>query len=181
MQPDERNKLIADNMGLVGKVIKDKVRDVRRIGIYDYDDLFQIGCIGLIKAVDAFKPGKAQFSTYAYACIRNEIYEAIEYATLRRNREEIIEPSMLPEDSVNEDFHVTQFGLDRILGEAQTQASGIIAKGIEAIRLLADGYSHREIGESMGEASANNVSAWVAKARRYLGARPEISALEEFI
>ena len=168
MQPDERNKLIADNMGLVGKVIKDKVRDVRRIGIFEYDDLFQIGCIGLIKAVDAYKPGKAQFSTYAYVCIRNEIFEAIEYATLRRNREEIIEPRMIQEDSVNEDFTVTQFGLDRILDEAQAQASGVTIKGIDAIRLLADGYTNRDIGERMGGVRANNVSAWVSKARKYL-------------
>ena len=41
------------------------------------------------------------------------------------------------------------------------------AKGIRALRLMADGYSAREIGEQMG-ASANNVTAWVSRARQYL-------------
>ena len=71
--------------------------------------------------------------------------------------------------------------MNRILGDAQAQAGGVTAKGIEAIRLLAQGYTHREIGERMGGASANNVSAWVARARKYLRARPEIAALGELI
>ena len=44
-------------MGLVGKVIKDKVHGVNGLGIYTYDDLFQIGCIGLCKAAATDKGG----------------------------------------------------------------------------------------------------------------------------
>ena len=168
-------------MGLVGKVIKDRVRDVRRIGIYTKDDLFQIGCIGLCKAVDTYKTGNCRLSTYAYVLIRNEIYDAIEYATLRRSREELIDPGFLPEESVQEPFPETQYGINQILDEAQMQAGGVTAKGIAAIRMLADGYTHREIGERMGGASANNVSAWVAKARKHLKKRPDIAALGEFV
>lgn len=47
--------------------------------------------------------------------------------------------------------------------------------------MLAQGYTHREIGERMGGFSANNVSAWVARARKYLKSKPEIAALGEFI
>ena len=181
MQQDERNRTIEDNMGLVGKVIKDKVRNAHRIGIYTSDDLFQIGCIGLCKAADTYRPGKGGLSTYAYVLIRNEIFDAIEYATLRRNREDIIDSSLLPEANAQEPFTGIQYGLELILDEAQTQAGGVTAKGIEAIRLLADGYTHREIGERMGGASANNVTAWVAKARKYLKKRPEIAVLGEFV
>ena len=181
MLPDKRNSVIEGNMGLVGKVIKDKVRDIRGLGIYTYDDLFQIGCLGLCKAADTYKPGKGRFSTYAYVLIRNEVFDAIEYATLRRRREELVDPSLLPEETTQASFAETQYGLNKILDEAQTQASGVTAKGIEAIRQLADGYTHREIGERMGGASANNVSAWVAKARKYLKARPDVAALGEIV
>lgn len=44
---------------------------------------------------------------------------------------------------------------------------GVNAKGIRALRLMADGCTARGIGEQMG-ASANNVTAWVSRARRYL-------------
>lgn len=54
-----------------------------------------------------------------------------------------------------------------MLERAEQTASGVTAKGIQAIRLLAQGYSNREIGSLYG-VSANNVTAWVAKARNHL-------------
>ena len=54
-----------------------------------------------------------------------------------------------------------------LLDEAERSAAGVTAKGIRALRLMSDGYTAREIGEQMG-ASANNVTAWVSRARRYL-------------
>ena len=51
MQLTEEQRVIAEeNMGLVGKVIGDKVRSLNQGINYSYDDLFQIGCIGLCKA-----------------------------------------------------------------------------------------------------------------------------------
>lgn len=41
---------------------------------YEYEDLFQIGCIGLVKAVNNFDPKfKVKFSTYAVPMIMGEI------------------------------------------------------------------------------------------------------------
>ena len=38
------------------------------------DDLFQVGCVGLIKSIDNFDPSQnVQFSTYAVPMIRGEI------------------------------------------------------------------------------------------------------------
>ena len=62
-------------MGLVGKVIKDKVHGLGQAGMLSYDDLFQIGCIGLCKAAATDKGGT--FSTYAYRLIWNEICDAL--------------------------------------------------------------------------------------------------------
>lgn len=174
MLPDERNRMVEENLGLVGQVIKDKVRDIRSIGFLTYDDLFQTGCIGLCKAADTYKPGKGQFSTYAYILIRNEIFDALEHATLRRNREEFFAPEELPDMGTADVHGDSLHELNRILDVAQTDTAGVTAKGIEAIRLLALGYTHREIGEQMGGTSANNVSAWVARARKYLKSRPDI-------
>jgi len=40
----------------------------------DYEDLFQVGCIGLLKATRTFDESKAiKFSTYAAMCIYNEL------------------------------------------------------------------------------------------------------------
>jgi len=180
MPQDDRSKLIEENMGLVGQVIKDKVHDIRDIGVFTYDDIFQIGCIGLCTAADTFDPEKGRFSTYAYRLIRNEIFDALEYATLRRNREVLVDPEELPASAM-QSFAGETLDIERILDKAQAQAGGVTAKGIAAIRLLAEGYTHREIGEQMGGVSANNVSAWVAKARKYLRQRPDMIALGELM
>lgn len=55
------------------------------------------------------------------------------------------------------------------LDRAEATATGTVAKGIRAIRLLAQGYTNREIGEEF-QAPANHVTAWVAKARKHLAA-----------
>lgn len=46
----EQQKKVEQNMRLVGKVIKDKVHGTNQLGIYSYDDIVQIGYIGLCKA-----------------------------------------------------------------------------------------------------------------------------------
>lgn len=64
-----RDKLVQENVGLVWSIVK-------RFGGrgYDLEDLFQIGCIGLIKAVDKFdNTYEVQFSTYAVPLIMGEI------------------------------------------------------------------------------------------------------------
>lgn len=64
-----RDTLIEENLGLVHHVVK------RYIGRgYDSEELFQIGCIGLIKAVDHFDTSyDVKFSTYAVPLIMGEI------------------------------------------------------------------------------------------------------------
>lgn len=69
MVKDLRDKMIEENIGLVHSIAK---RFTGR-GV-DYEDLFQTGCIGLIKAVDNFDESKGfRFSTYAVPVIMGEI------------------------------------------------------------------------------------------------------------
>lgn len=65
----ERDKVIEQNLGLVHSCAhKFKGRGI------EYDDLFQAGCMGLIKATDAFdKERGVRFSTYAVPVILGEM------------------------------------------------------------------------------------------------------------
>ena len=66
---EERDRLITDNTGLVYMVLK-------RFGNrgYEQEDLFQIGVIGLMKAIDKFDVSREfSFSTYAVPMIIGEI------------------------------------------------------------------------------------------------------------
>lgn len=66
---DEREELITANLGLVHScAARFKGRGI------EYDDLFQIGCVGLIKAADGFDKSRGlMFSTYAVPTILGEI------------------------------------------------------------------------------------------------------------
>lgn len=64
-----KEKLVTENTGLVWNVI----RGFHGRG-YDIEDLFQIGCIGLIKSIDRFDLSyDVKFSTYAVPLISGEI------------------------------------------------------------------------------------------------------------
>ena len=81
----EQQKKVEQNIRLVRKVINDKIHGPYQLGIYTYDDIFQIGCIGLCKAAATDKGGT--FSTYAYRLIWNEICDALIYSTRRQAAE----------------------------------------------------------------------------------------------
>ncbi len=69
MDRNERNALVEQNIGLVHSC----ANKFRGRGT-EYDDLFQAGCVGLIKAAENFDPDRGfSFSTYAVPVILGEI------------------------------------------------------------------------------------------------------------
>lgn len=172
----EQQGVVEKNMGLVGKVIKDKVHDVNRLGLYSYDDLYQIGCIGLCKAAATDKGGC--FSTYAYRLIWNEICDALIYATRRMEKEQLWDDSILFKNETEDFDPVISLDIRGILKKAKESAGATTRKGIIAIEMKAQGYSSKEIGERMN-VSANIVRAWMSKAQKYLRKIPELQALNE--
>ena len=75
----ERDKFIEDNMKLVTYTIDKKFPSYKHEKLdSSFEETFQTGCIGLIKAVDKFDENKGySFSTYAISCIVGEILLSI--------------------------------------------------------------------------------------------------------
>ena len=66
---EARNTLVEHNLRLVAHIIKKYYTQTA-----DQEDLISIGTIGLIKAVNTFRPDKKiKLTTYASRCIENEI------------------------------------------------------------------------------------------------------------
>lgn len=66
---DARNRLVEHNLRLVAHIVKKYY-----VQADDQEDLISIGTIGLIKAVNTFRPDKGiRLATYASRCIENEI------------------------------------------------------------------------------------------------------------
>ena len=78
-----KEKIVSDNTGLVWSIAR---RFVNRG--YDLEELYQIGCIGLLKACDRFESRYGvQFSTYAVPLIAGEIKRFLrDYGAIKVSR-----------------------------------------------------------------------------------------------
>ena len=166
----DQQYLVERNMGLVGKVIKDKVHGLGQLGVPSYEDLYQIGCIGLCKAAISDKVGC--FSTYAYRLIWNAICDELIRATRLSGKEQPFDSLEDPIDDIQQDALDT-FDLRLALQQAKDSAQGVTAKGIHCLELTAQGYSSQEIA-AIVHAEAATVRMWMTKARRYLRSIPEL-------
>lgn len=171
----EQQKIVEANMGLVGKVIKEKVRRLGQPGTPSYEDLFQTGCVGLCKAAMTDKGGC--FSTYAYRLIWNEICdELIRNTRLVLNEQSTDAVDVLSEAASAHPDPLTTSDLRHTIGQAKVKAQGGTAKGIQCLELTVQGYTSKEIGTIVG-ADPGTVRMWMTRARKYLKGLPELRAL----
>lgn len=124
-----KTTLIEHNLRLVVYI----ARKFENTGIY-VEDLISIGTIGLIKAINTFKPDKnIKLATYASRCIENEIL-----MYLRKNS------NMRSEISIDEPLNVDWDGNELLLSDILGTDSDVICKNIEDEvdkALLADALS----------------------------------------
>ena len=168
----EQMRIVEENMGLVGKVIKDKVHGLGQTGTPEYDDLFQTGCIGLCKAAATDKGGC--FSTYAYRLIWNEICDELARSTRLIQKEQgsdTIDAVVDCRSREQNPLHTSE--LRHLLQQAKSNASGAAAKGIACLELTVQGYNSKEIAKLL-KAEAATVRMWMTRARRYLKGIPEL-------
>lgn len=102
-----REALINHNMRLVAHVAK------KYNGAAEADELISVGSIGLIKAIDSFRPDKgSQLSTYASRCIENEML-----MLLRANKKHKVCVSI--EESIGTDKDGAELTLRDIIPQKQ--------------------------------------------------------------
>ena len=124
-----RSALIEHNLRLVVYIAKKF--DNTSVGV---EDLISIGTIGLIKAINTFKPDKnIKLATYASRCIENEIL-----MYLRRNNKTKLEVSI--DEPLNVDWDGNELLLSDILGTDEDVISRRLEDEVE-ISLLAKAIS----------------------------------------
>ena len=86
MDEKDRKRLIEENIPLVGFVMS-RIKGGFPDGMTE-EDVYQEGCIGLIKAVDQYREEKGPFSTYACHKIRGAMLDgAMRYQWLSKHRD----------------------------------------------------------------------------------------------
>lgn len=169
-----RQEFIFANIRLVLSVIQKYIHAKN-----NYDDLFQVGCVGLIKAIDNFNPAfNVKFSTYAVPMIIGEIrrylrdengihvsrsirdtaYHALQTAeklSKELNREVTMEEvaAQLGESISNVYFALAATGnvtsLDEPLGEASTDATTIVEQLSENCSTSDDWLSYKAMHDAI--------------------------------
>ena len=123
-----RDKIIEHNLRLVSHIIK------KYYSSYEYpDELLSIGSLGLIKAVDSFKPGYGtRFATYGAKCVQNEIL-----MFFRSKKKRGLEISINDQIDVDKDGNPLTY-LD-IISQTESIESDLDMKvHIEKLRVLVD-------------------------------------------
>lgn len=115
-----RSRLIEHNLRLVVYI----ARRFENTGV-GIEDLISIGTIGLIKAVETYKPAKnIKLATYASRCIENEIL-----MYLRRNNKTKMEVSI--DEPLNVDWDGNELLLSDILGTENDTVNRAIEQDVE--------------------------------------------------
>ena len=123
-----RDKIIEHNLRLVSHIIR------KYYSSYEYpDELLSVGSLGLIKAVDSFKPEYGtRFATYGARCIQNEIL-----MMFRSKKKRGIEVSINDQIDVDKDGNPLTY-LDIISVNEPIEADLDMKVHIEKIRELVD-------------------------------------------
>lgn len=157
---DARETLITHNLRLVSHIARKYT-----VPGYGADDLISIGVIGLIKAVNTFRPASGALGTYAARCIENEIL-----MTLRASRKYRGDVSL--QDSVGTDGEGNDITYMDILGTDADEVDETVIRRVTLARVqqvlsslparerlvlemrygLADGTQHpqHEVAEVLG-------------------------------
>jgi RNA polymerase sporulation-specific sigma factor len=164
---EERNRLVEYNMGLVNDAICHYVEGRSMRGLLTYEDLNQIGLMGLMAAADNFDENKGiEFSTYAETVIRNHIYNAF-LKEKRFYNSNLRFENELTSTYYSEDFGETEEAVKQTFSEIKSNTKSSISKGIEALELVIDGYSYAEIAEKL-DTTPENIKVLIHRARKEL-------------
>ena len=132
---EARNILVEHNLRLVAHIIKKYYTQSA-----DQEDLISIGTIGLIKAVNTFRPDRGiKLATYASRSNENEILMYLRKSSNRRQEASIDEP-------LNVDGDGNELLLSDILGSDEDQISQRLEQDAERaiLRRAVDSLSPRE-------------------------------------
>ncbi len=165
----EQQKIVEEHISVVHMVIRKCIMINESIEGMGYEDVFQIGCIGLCKAAVSYQMGEtASFQTYAFSVVRNEIYNHVK-AIARKQKNmvdigeeaEFISPELTPEE------HLEVKTAMEALQHSKRRYTGVAKCGIEALELKLKGYTGAEIAE-LYEVKPNYIAACICRAVKYL-------------
>ena len=170
----KQQRLVEDNLHVVKLAIHKNIIVNDSLYGFEYDDLYQEGCIWLCKAAVSFDETRnVKFSTYAERIVINGLRtycrlmcskqkHHIQLPAQKEQDEEVFSLDRIPaEDTLEQLFEEQDIYI--LLQSMKQQYSGTIRLGIEAIEWKVKGFSGAEIAKMYG-VKPNLVGAWISRA-----------------
>lgn len=178
---DERRDLLLKHYERLIKALA-----ARMIWAAEFDDLFQAGYCGLLRAVQSYAPGKAVFATHACNCIKSEMQKVAgkQFAPLdfinEEGAEECLLDSYAPSASdallpvlPSQEDNALEVWLENESNQQLRRAVVSLHPKYRNIIVLryVDGLSHEEIGKKLGNVTKQAIQQQEAKALAVLRKR----------
>lgn len=172
---EEQQRLVEENKGLVYKIVEQTYK-----GIYEFDDMIQVGFVGLCLSAIGFQPEKGvAFSTYAVPCIKKKIWQHHQIWVKRQKRDLTKEAYSLDERLHGGGIQYgtthleTLLSLDNVEDKVVANCLIDVVRGIphpkrrEALLSHIKGMTLEEIGNALG-VTRSRAGQLVDEARRYV-------------
>ena len=170
--------MVEENLGVVKSAIHKSIIVNDNIYGFEYDDLYQEGCIWLCKAAVSFdEKREIKFASYAEKVVTNGLRTYCRLMCGKQKRQVTLpvhsEPEedgfsleLLPAGDMLEALFEEQ-DVITLLQRCKQQYSGSARLGIEAIEWKVKGFSGAEIAKMYG-VKPNLVGAWISRASKRL-------------
>ena len=177
MLTGEQRKLVEENLDIVKWAIFLHVEVNRTIYGFEYDDLYQEGCVLLCYAATKYDGIQAQFDTFAKVVVKNGLLDYCRSMCKKQKRQQYLADYALEtgtqgsatfstdDNAYNEALTMSE--IDSLFTEAKKQYTGVALLGIKALELKVKGYSGAEIAKLWG-VKQNHIGAWISRAKEKL-------------
>lgn len=174
----KQQTMVEQNLGVVKSAIHKSIIVNDNFYGFEYDDLYQEGCIWLCKAAISFdETREIKFATYAEKVVTNGFRTYCRLMCGKQKRHvslpshsEPDEDGLSMENFPSEDMLEALFeeqDVLTLLHQCKQQYSGTARLGIEAIEWKVKGFSGAEIAKMYG-VKPNLVGAWISRASKRL-------------
>ena len=173
---EAQQELVENNLSLVYWVIMESIHVNKTIYGFEYEDLYQEGCIWLCHAAATYDPTRSCFAAYAKKVVRNGLISycrqlcsrqrRFTYLTVGKHGELLADgEQVMPSDN----FHVQINMIETLdlLACAEKKYQGVTRLGIEALKLKLKGMSVSEIAV-LYHVPPPHVGAWISRATQKL-------------
>lgn len=176
----EQQKLVENHLSIVYWTIREKISISETTYGFEYDDLYQEGCLWLCHAAVSYNAGLAKFPTYAKKVVRNgllsycrRMYAEQKYSIKLADAEsgELLNAHPALHQSETFTSRIGTMETLELLAAASKDFKGVSKLGTEALALKAQGYATSEIA-ALYHAPPSHVGAWISRAAQKLRDSP---------